>query len=48
MLGPSRTGNRGYEIELARSVSREDADRLIDSIRQDVNSLLQEAFPLTA
>jgi len=37
MLTPSRVVNdRSYEMTLATSLSREDADRLSDSVRQDV------------
>ena len=35
MLTPSRQANyRAYDLEIARSLSREDADRMVDSVRQ--------------
>jgi len=35
MLTPSRQANyRAYDIEIARSLSREDAERMVDSVRQ--------------
>jgi stage II sporulation protein D len=37
VLGPSRPSERAYELELARSVSREEADRLIETVRQNAD-----------
>jgi stage II sporulation protein D len=34
LLSPSAPPNQSFEIQLAQSVSREEADRLIDSVRQ--------------
>src|SRR6266567_1720117 len=38
LLSPSRQSNsQNYEVEIARSLSREDAERMIDSVHQFVN-----------
>src|SRR5437016_9520208 len=38
LLSPSRqSNNQNYEVEIARSLSREDAERLADSVHQLVN-----------
>jgi stage II sporulation protein D len=34
MLTPSRQANDKFDIEIARSLSREDAERMVDSVRQ--------------
>ena len=42
LLSPQRPSNdRPYEVELARSVSREDADRLIDSVQSTTGEVPQ-------
>src|SRR5438132_3385310 len=43
LLSPSRqSNNQNYEIEIARSLSREEADRLADSVHQSVNEDARE------
>src|SRR6059058_1333839 len=44
MLTPTRVANdRAYEIEIARGVSREEADRLSEAVRQATNDQAQLA-----